>query len=470
MTFPRLHSLAHRLNSYRKDCLQFIRHNRLNAPLQRSLKRLRLSFLDLFSRVAQAGIKLLGNILIWVVQSVIKGYYWIRGLKPGYGGVPPRLPQSVDDLYPSQVKPRAFRSFLRQHLYHIVTLLFLGIALGFIVLFFVPVPVTFEANIISRNLSFYTSAHRDQRLLNSMRSLPRLEFEGEQTIRLFGEFDSEDMAEPLDEMNPIDIDFPYPDSKLILEDTGSSESSLELRSLRLPPQTQVDEFAYDPQRHQLSFRLTPPDGKPIPVELSLGATPLQLNLEGFESSQLSPQDPEAAGSSYNIQEFTWTPYSTELDLELKGETRIYINLPDLETTDYQEWFWGQLQVEDVKFTQVIRAEDVRDELVRSTILEGQVNFLAESLPLESEQFLILPQPETAIKRLPRIELHPDSPAGLRVRVQGKATQVAVGLDQNFPVRRLRSNFWQRWLTRDLITILLTISSVMLGYLIPWLFT
>lgn len=468
MTFPRLHSLTHRLNSYRKDCLQFIRHNRLNAPIHRFLKRLRLSFLDLFSRIAQAGIKQLGNILIGVVQAVIKGYYWIRGLKPGYSGVPPSLPQSVDDLYPSQVKPKAFRSFLRRHIHHIIALLLLLASVGFILLFFVPVPVTFEANIISRNLSFRTPIDRDQRLLNSMRFLPRLEFEGEQTIRLLGEFDSENMAEPLNEINPIDIDFPYPDSKLILEDTDSSESSLELRSLRLPPQTQVDEFAYDPQRHQLSFHLTPPDGKPIPVELSLGATPLQLNLEGFTSPQLSPQDSEAA--DYNIQEFTWTPYITELNLEFKGETIIYINLPDLETTDYQEWFWGQLQVEDVKFTQVVKAEDVRDELRRSTILEGQVNFLTDSLPLESEQFLILPQPETAIKRLHRIELHPDSPAGLRVRLQGRATKVAVGLDPNFPVRRLKSNFWQQRLSRDLITILLTACSVMIGYLIPWLFT
>lgn len=468
MTFPRLHSLTHRLNSYRKDCLQFIRHNRLNAPFHRPLKRLRLSFLDLFSRIAQAGIKQLGNILIGVVQAVIKGYYWIRGLKPGYSGVPPSLPQSVDDLYPSQVKPKAFRSFLRRHIHHIVRLLFLGIAVGFIVLFFIPVPVTFEANIISRNLSFRTPIDRDQRLLNSMRSLPRLEFEGEQTIRLLGEFDSENMAEPLDEINPIDIDLPNLHSKLILEDTDSSESSLELRSLRLPPQTQVDEFAYDPQRHQLSFRLTPPDDQPIPVELSLGATPLQLNLEGFTSPQLSSQDSEAA--DYNIQEFTWTPYITELNLEFKGETIIYINLPDLETTDYQEWFWGQLQVEDVKFTQVVKAEDVSDELRRSTILEGQVNFLTDSLPLESEQFLILPQPETAIKRLHRIELHPDSPAGLRVRLQGRATKVAVGLDPNFPVRRLKSNFWQQRLSRDLITILLTACSVMIGYLIPWLFT
>ncbi|MFP4220815.1 MAG: hypothetical protein ACLFQ7_08815 [Phormidium sp.] len=470
MTFPQLHSLAHRLNSYRKDCLRFIRHNRLNAPIYRFLKRLRLSFLHLFSRVAQAGIKRLGNLLIGVIQSVIKGYYWIRGLKPGYGGVPPSLPQSVDDLYPFESNSTAFRSFLRQHLHHIMALLLLLGSVSFILLFLVPVPVTFEANIISRNLSFRTPIDRDQRLLNSMRSLPRLEFEGEQTVRLLGEFNSEDIAEPLDEMNPIDIDFPYPDSKLILEDTDSSESSLELRSLRLPPQTQVDEFAYDPQRHQLSFRLTPTDGKPIPVELSLGATPLQLNLEGFESPQLSPQDPETAASTYNIQEFTWSPYITELNLEFKGETKIYIDLPDLETTDYQEWFWGQLQVEDVKFTQVVKAEDVSDELRRSTILEGQVNFLTDSLPLESEQFLILPQPETAIKRLHRIELHPDSPAGLRVRLQGRATKVAVGLDPNFPVRRLRSNFWERRLSRELITILLTACSVMIGYLIPWLFT
>lgn len=469
MKRPGLKFYLHRLNAYGQSYGQFVRYNQFNAPLSRSLKRHRRRLLQTLPRVGKKGLKLLEMSLIGLLQIMLKGYYWIRSWKPGYSGGPPYLPQSLDDLLDLTDKSRARPSLIKKDFKHFIAFSLILVCLGFIVLFFWQVPVTFEANIISRSVSFQTPPNTEQLLLNSLRSLPKLEFEGVQEIRLLGEFDSEAMREPLNEFDPVEIDLPYSHSKLILEDTASSEGP-GTAIAPTSPQTQVDEFAYDRQRHQLSFRLIPPnDETSIPVELSLGPTALQLNLEGFESPQLRPQAEDEWGSPYQIETFTWTPYSTELYLNLKGDTKIYIKLPDLEATDYQDWFWGQLQVEDVRFTRVIQAEDVRDDRVRSTILEGQVNFLAESLPLESGQFLILPQRGTTIRRLPRIELHPEEPAGLRVRVQGKATQVAVGLDPEFPLRDLKSNFWQQWLTPELITVLLTVSSVMIGYLIPWLF-
>ncbi|OAB58808.1 hypothetical protein AY600_02780 [Phormidium willei BDU 130791] len=453
--------------------VQFARNNRLNAPISRQLKRLRLSFLHLTSTLFRR--------LIFRLKTLLKRRF--TGAK-------------LADEYPYPFTgPIAVRSFLKQHILHIIALLLLAISAVFIIAFFVPVSVSFEGNIISRQVSFTNRVQRNQLLINSMRSISRLEIEGLQAnpVTLWGEFRTDDDTEDINELNEVEMTLPSPDSKLIFE-TGDPDnpSQLEIQSLRLPPGTQVRYLAYDPERHQLSLSLNPPkaetpkaetpeedtpeeDNPGIRVQLALGGNPLQVIAEYVRSPQLQslPSDngmiEETEIFDYNQEQFSWTPFSTELNLFFPNEITLYIDLPDLQGRDYQDWFWGGFEVTDVDFTYNATTANVPDELVRSTILEGQIKFLNEDLLLESEQFLVLPS-SSKIQRIPRLQLHPDSPAGLQVRLQGKTNEVAVGLDPDFPVRRLKSNFWEQRLSRELITVLLTVCSVMIGYLIPWLFT
>jgi hypothetical protein len=453
--------------------VQFARNNRLNAPISRQLKRLRLSFLDLTATLFRR--------LIFRLKTLLKRRF------PG---------ANLTDEYPYPFTgPIAVRSFLKQHILHIIALLLLAISIVFIIAFFIPVSISFEGNIISRQVSFTNRGQSNQLLINSMRSISRLEIEGLQAnpVTLWGEFRTDDDTEDINELNEVEMTLPSPDSKLIFE-TGDPDnpSQLEIQSLRLPPGTQVRYLAYDPERHQLSLSLNPPeeetpkeetpeedtpeeDTPGIRVQLALGGNPLQVMAEYVRSPQLQslPSDTRMVEETeifdYNQEQFSWTPFSTELNLLFPNEITLYIDLPDLQGSDYQDWFWGGFEVTDVDFTYNATTANVPDELVRSTILEGQIKFLNEDLLLESEQFLVLPS-SSKIQRIPRLQLHPDSPAGLQVRLQGKTNEVAVGLDPDFPVRRLKSNFWEQRLSRELITVLLTVCSVMIGYLIPWLFT
>lgn len=458
--------LKHRWSQWQTQAqraVQFARNNRLNAPISRQLKRLRLSFLDLSTTLFRR--------LISRPKTLLKRLF------PG---------ANLADEYPYPFTgPIAFRSFLKQHILHIIALLLLVISIVFILAFFIPVSISFEGNIISRQVSFTSRGQSQQLLINSMRSISRLEIEGLQAnpVTLWGEFRTDDDREDLNDLNDVEMTLPSPDSKLIFE-TGDADnpSQLEIQSLRLPPGTQVRYLAYDPERHQLSLSLNPPeqetaeeDTPGIRVQLALGGNPLQVIAEYVRSPQLQsfPSDNGVAEETeifdYNQEQFSWTPFSTELNLLFPNEITLYIDLPDLQGSDYQDWFWGGFEVTNVNFTYNATTANVPDELVRSTILEGQIKFLNQDLRLESEQFLVLPS-SSNIQRIPRLQLHPDSPAGLQVRLQGKTNEVAVGLDPDFPVRRLKSNFWEQRLSRELITVLLTVCSVMIGYLIPWLFT
>lgn len=468
--------LKHRWSQWQthvQRAVQFARSNRLNAPISRQLKRLRLSFLDLTATLFRR--------LIFRLKTLLKRRF------PG---------ANLADEYPYPFTgPIAVRSFLKQHIPHIIAGLLLAISVLFIIAFFIPVSISFEGNIISRQVSFTNRGQSNQLLINSMRSISRLEIEGLQAnpVTLWGEFRTDDDSEDINELNEVEMTLPSPDSKLIFE-TGDPDnpSQLEIQSLRLPPGTQVRYLAYDPERHQLSLSLNPPeeetpkeetpeedtpeeDTPGIRVQLALGGNPLQVMAEYVRSPQLQslPSDNGIAEETeifdYNQEQFSWTPFSTELNLLFPNEITLYIDLPDLQGSDYQDWFWGGFEVTDVDFTYNATTANVPDELVRSTILEGQIKFLNQDLLLESEQFLVLPS-SSKIQRIPRLQLHPDSPAGLQVRLQGKTNEVAVGLDPNFPVRRLKSNFWEQRLSRELITVLLTVCSVMIGYLIPWLFT
>ncbi|MGC9502742.1 hypothetical protein [Baaleninema sp.] len=348
----------------------------------------------------------------------------------------------------------------------------------FIILFFYPVPTPFEGNIISEQVSFVYRGKPDKLFLNSMRELQRLEFEGIQEVEIFGEFRSAEKIEGLETLNQLTISLQYPDSKFILEGVGlDAASQLELDSLRLQPKTAVRQLTYYPERQELSFEMEileddkqQGEEQQIPVKLFVGENPLKVIVEGAYISQLDSDNTEDnLENQYRVRELEWTPWISELLLSFDRTTQVNIGLPEIEGNRDREWFWGNLAVTDVDFSRRLMRDDLDDTLEISTILEGQIHFLNQLLTLESEQFLILPEP-SSIERLSRLELHPQSPPGLQVRLNGKTDRIAVGIDPNFPVSRLKSNVWEQRLPRELVGVLLTICSVAIGYLIPWIFT
>ena len=288
----------------------------------------------------------------------------------------------------------------------------------------------------------------------------------------------------------IDLNHPYSlndfYSKLIIEPINFDESSsLGIKELSLQPQTQVNHLSYNPQGNQLDFALqkttenTQPNSaidpeanvlsnsnlpRDRPLQLSLSETPLKIIVEGYQSPDI-----ETSPEEDNKLEFIWTPWSTQLDLSLPEEAKLNLTLANLQSTNLSEWFWGELSVTDVKFSKTLGTEDVPEKLPISTILKGYIRLGEKELNLNKNQFLIFTD-ERRIKQFPHLQIHPNDPAGLEIRIHGKANKIEVGFDRDLPVSQVTTNIWERLLPENLINILLTFCAVAIGYLLPWMFT
>ena len=93
----------------------------------------------------------------------------------------------------------------------------------------------------------------------------------------------------------------------------------------------------------------------------------------------------------------------------------------------------------------------------------------KSLEIKQNQFLLI-SGKPGIQRLRSIEIQPESPSGLQVRFVGKDNQVEVGLDPEFPVRKIKP-LWISSLgfSSDSIIALLSFCATIIGVLLPYLF-
>ena len=273
---------------------------------------------------------------------------------------------------------------------------------------------------------------------------------------------------------------------------------------------QVQSFNYDSQLNQLSFCLkllpnTPNDLKYIlnndsfdsenPSELfrqnnllidicknpdvstyeplanlglKLGENPIKISLEQVSIPELgiksSPDNP-------NLIDFTLIPESDQLELTLTSPSNLIITLPALETDNkFSGWIQGNLDVKQVKFSKSENITgDKKDEFLSSTIVSGEILMTDKSLEIKQNQFFLI-SGQPGIERLRSIEIQPESPSGLQVRFVGKTNQVEVGIDPQFPVRKIKP-LWISSLgfSSDSIIALLSFCATIIGFLLPYLF-
>lgn len=367
------------------------------------------------------------------------------------------------EAYIVYLKLGKVRDLLKGQKHRIPALLLLLLSLLILGFKIWPSSHVFEGNIIAESVSFTYAGPSSKLFINSIRHLRRIELQGVQNLQILGCFEGEDLSG----IDNLDISLKYPHSKLVITPSNpDSLSQLELSYLRLDSQTKVRNLIYDTDRNQLIFTLIPPseENSKISIQLSLGQDPLNISIEGYDSPQLNQPEDE-----YNFREFVLTPYTTELNLSLSSQTELYLDLPNLETSNYQQWLWGNLTVNQVRFSRFLTTDNTQDDIELSTILQGKVRLVNQDLNLENRQFLIFNKTPN-IQSFPFLQIHPDEPQGLQVRIHGKASKIAAGIDPQLSVSEINASLLDFWLPPEIVNLLLTMAAVVIGYVIPWLFT
>ena len=403
----------------------------------------------------------------------------------------------------------------------LAALIFLLFALGILGSIFYPYgKYVFEGNFLVEELSFIVNSQGNQRLINPILGLKTFDLTGQQTLTLRGKFTSK--TEPkFNQKQEITLNLDRPNSRLVISPVNENQpSSIELTQLKLIPfkaeknqnvlPVNVKSLKYDSQVNQLSFCLklvpnTPDDLKYIlknddfnnenpsdlfnqgnlsidvcqnpdlstyqplaNLELKLGQEPIKISLEQVSIPELgiksTPDNP-------NVIDFTLIPESDQREFILTSPSRLTITLPPPKTdNNFSRWIQGNLDVKQVKFSKSENITgDKKDEFLSSTIVSGEILMTDKSLEIKQNQFFLI-SGQPGIERLRSIEIQPESPSGLQVRFVGKTNQVEVGIDPQFPVRKIKP-LWISSLgfSSDSIIALLSFCATIIGFLLPYLF-
>ncbi|HIK27132.1 MAG: hypothetical protein N3E45_06985 [Oscillatoriaceae bacterium SKW80] len=326
---------------------------------------------------------------------------------------------------------------------------------------FTAAEINFQGHLLVKGMSFtYVGSYNNKLFLNSIRRLKQIEIEGRQQLTLIGKFQSQ-TTPTFNSLTKLTVQLPSRSSKLILKPVDSQHSQLELFELRLQPNTKVTDFSYNPDGHKLTISLLPESAKlPNFLKLSLGKQPLNITLENYNLP-----DSNLKHTQTNFTEFTFTPTQAEVNIVLEKSTGISINLPAAEPDISNQWIWGYLNVQDVKFYQTTPSKS--EPSFYSTIIQGKVQMAGQELNITSDRFFLPSQP--GIQRLGDIRIHSQKPQSLEVRIQGKASSIAVGTDINSPINRIQGKFLNRYLSRYGLPTLLAFWAATVGSLLLWFF-
>lgn len=349
-----------------------------------------------------------------------------------------------------------------------LVLVFSAIALAGII----PSDQNFEGNLIVRQMNFTYAGDRANNLfLNEIYGINQITATGVQTLTLDGKFES--TSEPkLNNLNKLTIEFPTETSQWTIASLNFNElSQLKLLELRLPYNTKVSGLNHNfyPNReipfNELSLSLKPPiqanQSTNHSLHLDLGEIAIKVTLERYKLPDLGL---EASSDNPNPLVFTFTPSIKQIGLLLTHPMSFYISLPDPKKVDFSRWFWGNLIVKDVEFYERVRTGvDVKDEFLKSTILEGKIRMGEQELKIEPEQFLIFPSKDPGIQLLRNLQIQPRMPH-IQIRISGKTKRIQVGLDKNFPVSSIQASYLARFLPKDAVIAIVSFCVAM----IPWL--
>ncbi|MFM7441552.1 MAG: hypothetical protein ACKO2V_23630, partial [Snowella sp.] len=293
---------------------------------------------------------------------------------------------------------------------------------------------------------------------------------GKQNFTLSGTITNSNHPE-LNQLQKLQIELTQDESQI----TITPKNSLTLKEIRLQEKDRITNLKYAPQNQRLSFNLTP-NNAGQPPRFLIDASAIQINLSGYKIKNINLKNSEIPLEfTLETSQFELTPqFPLVLNLTLFNQAKTNL-------------FWGNINVEKVKFEKLIQTGDnVNDEIIDSTILSGDIRMANQDLKLEENQFLIIQPP--GIQTLNRIQIIQSDPdhklelktsgnnlkvadpdQGLNVTFSGKTTQIQTGLNEKLPIAQIQGSWLSQNLSRDGVVAIISFCASLVVSLIAWLF-
>ncbi|MBS9382908.1 MAG: hypothetical protein HEQ24_01170 [Dolichospermum sp. BR01] len=334
----------------------------------------------------------------------------------------------------------------------------------------VPGSHIFEGNLIFKEMSFTYNDNQPKLFIGNIKNIKELETEGKQKLTFTGSFQSQSLPE-INKLNSLEIQLTERESKIIITPANSNTASeINLKELRLQPQTRIARLNYDFYRQQLAFSLLPnSQNNPNPLEIYLGEQPIKVIIEGYKIPSLKlpkSQDDQAQ------LEFIVNPNNKEFTFKIQENTDIYLTLSKPPKYESEQWFRGKIKTKDVTFTHVDRnGGNLRDDLEISTIVEGKIRMAGQDREIKENQFLMGEDTNKPlnIQLIRNLQIISDK-KGIEARLSGKTKQIQIGLDQDFPVSSIQGSWLDGVLPRDAIIALFSFGAATVANLLSWLFS
>jgi hypothetical protein len=318
-------------------------------------------------------------------------------------------------------------------------------------------------------MSFTYNDNQPKLFIGNIKNIKELETEGKQKLTFTGSFQSESLPE-INKKNSLEIQLTDRESKIIITPASSkTESEINLKELRLQPQTRIDKLNYDFYRQQLAFSLIPkPLNNPNPLEIYLGKQPIKVIIQGYKIPGLKL--PKSQDDQTQL-EFIVNPDNKEFTFKIQENTDIYLTLSKPPKYESEQWFRGKIKTKDVKFTRAERNGNLRDDLETSTIVEGKIRMAEQDREIKKNQFLMGEDTKKPlnIQLIRNLQIISDK-KGIEARFSGKTKKIQIGLDQDFPVSSIQGSWLDGVLPRDAIIALFSFGAATVANLLSWLFS
>jgi hypothetical protein len=330
-----------------------------------------------------------------------------------------------------------------------------------------PVSQPFEGNLLVNSLSF-TNQKTNQLLLKNIRQIQEISLAGKQNLTLSGIITNSNHPE-LNQLQELQIELFQNEGQIII----TPKNNLTLEEIRLQEKDLITNLKYDSYYNRLDFKLTP-FNTPLLPRFRINASSIQISLSHYQLKNINLKNSEIPLEfTLETSQFELTPqFPVDVNLTLSKEpTNI---------------FWGNINVENVKFEIIPQVDNLNDQIKDSTILSGDIRMANQDLKLEENQFLIIHPP--GIQTLSRLQIiRPDrdrklelktsgnnlklaDPAqGLNVTISGKTTQVQAGLNEKLPIAQIQGSWLSQHLSRDGVVAIISFCASLVVSLIAWLF-
>jgi hypothetical protein len=327
----------------------------------------------------------------------------------------------------------------------------------------------FEGNIIASEMSFVYNGKQPKVLIENIAGIRSLENQGRQTLTFTGKFESKSLPK-LSKLKSLTIQLPSSKSTWTISPSDpKKDSELRLDSLRIQPDTRLIALNYDFYRQLLSFDLKPNQISPSILNIRLGTQPIKVNIEDYKIPSLNLPSQTEDGKPL---EFIVTPDNSEFNLAIASSTKFDISLVKPPKFDTVQWFKSDLHAKDVKFVRIDRNGDIRDDVAVSTIVEGKIRMIEQERELKANQFLIGEDKKSPfdlnIQRIRHLQITPKK--GIEARFSGRAKQINIGFDPDFPVSKIQGGWLDDFLPRDVIQAIFALCAAVVASLMTVMFS